>query len=102
MRSVVETEVRKPADALKDISGEVYPLAPLGEDGEEGTTSRADEDNKDGTDPQTEVGVGTTTATAVEGLFISSKVEHGLGGSREGGGNGGRLQGQVGVYEPGH
>jgi len=36
---------------LEDVSGEVYPLAPLDEDGEEGTTGCADEDDEDRADP---------------------------------------------------
>lgn len=46
-----DRKARKRMDVLKDISGEAYLLAPLDEDGEEGTTSRADEDDENGSDP---------------------------------------------------
>jgi len=58
-------EARKKMNTLKDISGEVYPLAPLDEDGEEGTATCADEDDKNGADPQAEVGVSATAGAAV-------------------------------------
>lgn len=52
MRSVVRTERwENQMNILKDISGERYPLAPLDEDGEEGTTASPNEDDKNGTDP---------------------------------------------------
>ena len=56
-------------DVLKEIWGKVYPLAPLREHGEEGTTGRADEDDKNGANPQVEVRISTAAATAV--LFLS-------------------------------
>lgn len=52
-------------DILKDISGEVYLFAPLDEDGKEGTTAGADEDDENGADPQVEVGVNAATGAAV-------------------------------------
>ena len=42
---------KKRRNILEDVSGEVYPLAPLNEDREEGTTGRTDEDNEDRTNP---------------------------------------------------
>ena len=48
----MRTEGReKRTNVLKSLSGEAYPLAPLDEDGEEGTAASANEDDKDGTDP---------------------------------------------------
>jgi len=52
-------------DVLKHVFGEVYPLAPFGEDGEEGTTASADEDDEDGTDPQVEMGVSAAARTTI-------------------------------------
>ena len=49
--SVVGAWVEKRANVLEDVSGEVYPLAPLNEYGEEGTTGCANEDDEDGTNP---------------------------------------------------
>jgi len=62
-------------NALKDISGEVYPLASLDEDGEEGTAACADEDDKNGADPQAEVSVSATARAAV---WLLSNLEHRL------------------------
>ena len=52
-------------DVLKEIRREIYPLAPLREHGEDGTTGRADENDKNGANPQVEVGVSTSAAIAV-------------------------------------
>ena len=46
-----DSGAKKRVNALEDVSGEVYPLAPLNEYGEEGTTGRANEDDEDGTNP---------------------------------------------------
>ena len=60
-------------DVLKEIWREVYPLAPRREHGEEGTTCRADEDDKNGPYPQVEVRVRAAAAAAA--LFLSI-LEH--------------------------
>lgn len=56
---------KKEVNILEDISGERYLLAPLNEDGEEGTTAGANEDYEDGSDPQVEMGVRATAGPAV-------------------------------------
>ena len=68
-------------DVLKEIRREIYPLAPLHEHGEDGTTGHADEDDKNGANPQMEVGVGTSAAIAV---LVLSILQHFLWRCREG------------------
>ena len=82
MISCGDGEARKRVCILKEVTWEVYTLAPLGDDREEGTTSRADEDDKDGSDPQTEVSVNATAIAAVGDLVISSDSVHCLDGGR--------------------
>lgn len=79
----MRTERReKQVNILEDIPGQGYPLTSLNEDGEEGSTARADEDYEDGSDPQVEVGVRTTAGPAV---YLSSWIKHGVDSEREGG-----------------
>lgn len=70
----------KRTDILKDISGEVYFLAPLDEDGEEGTTASAGEDDENGPDPQAEMCVSVATMATI---WLLSELEHWLDGGRE-------------------
>lgn len=51
MVSCEDREVGEQAGILKDPSGKVYPLTPLGNDGEDCAAGCAHEDDKDGTDP---------------------------------------------------
>lgn len=75
-------------DELEEIWREINPLAPLGDHWEEGTTSGTDEDDKNGADPQVEVGVRTPTTAAV---WLFSDLKHflyrcvGMGGIKRGG-----------------
>lgn len=90
-------EREKRTDGLKEIRGEIYPPAPLGDHGEEGTTARADEDDKNGADPQVEMGVCSTTAAAI---WVFSNSKHFYADVWEGRDEGGDAIGQDGVFKP--
>lgn len=62
-------------DELEEIRGKVNPFTSFGDHGEEGTTSRTDEDDKNGADPQVEMGVCTTATAAV---WLLSNLKHSL------------------------